>query len=70
MKNSGYARPKKQSIGMFGVAPTCEIIFYPQQKWKYEIRFSSVYLKNEKNHINIHAGLDWFNENFKEVDNE
>lgn len=66
MKDNGYARPKSLLIQLFGVSPRCQISFYPQETWKYEIQFSSVKLSNKKKHICVYATLDWFIENWVE----
>lgn len=66
MKAIGYARPKCLCIQLFGISPKCQISFYPQETWEYEIQFIYVKLSNKKKHICIYANLDWFIENWVE----
>ena len=71
MTEKGYARPKTTCVAIFGDSFTrCSFTLFPQQKWEYKIQSDMVTLLNEKKHIIIHAQLDWFENNFKEIKNE
>ena len=71
MTEKGYARPKTTGVVMFGDGLNrCSFTLCPHQKWEYKIKSDMVTLLNEKKHIIIHAQLDWFENNFKEIKNE
>ena len=67
MNYRGYARPKCLCIQFFGTSPKCQISFYPQEIWEYEIGLiHDVKLSNKKKHLCIRADLDWFLTNWVE----